>query len=233
MKETAAEMFRTIREAFEVLSYGPSKLRYDTEIRLKINKRPEPMIQSTLTSYSNSSFDSGAHGLYFPDYLDAEYIAEIFAEEYMYSNYNFDGERTPMRHARRPKNNYNNVAAEDGNYFNKNLVAGRVKRNIDVFSVKRIWRKLAKQPKDNNYKVTPEDGYCFNKNLVAGRVKRNIDDVSVKRVWRKPAKQPKGNNYKVTPEDGYCFNKNLVAGRVKRNIDDVSVKRHWRKPAKH
>jgi len=43
-KEEAAEKFRTIREAFEVLSDGPKKLRYDSEMGLKRKKHkaPEP-----------------------------------------------------------------------------------------------------------------------------------------------------------------------------------------------
>ncbi len=38
MKEEAAEKFRAVRESFERLSNGPSKLRYDTELGVKKKK---------------------------------------------------------------------------------------------------------------------------------------------------------------------------------------------------
>lgn len=45
-REEATEKFRSIREAFEVLSDGPKKLRYDSEMGLKRKKRkaPEPPV---------------------------------------------------------------------------------------------------------------------------------------------------------------------------------------------
>ena len=50
MKEEAAEKFRTVREAFEVLSNGPSKLRYDTELGVKKKTRKKPEQPSSQSS---------------------------------------------------------------------------------------------------------------------------------------------------------------------------------------